>query len=225
MRTYWVSIGLLALVPSLTLAEDAEADLKDSIKLATDFTDVLKSVKDKASAEAAVPKLKALDERFAVLKKKEGDIQKLSAEERKKLQTKYGKAFVTAMKAIGPELKRIEKLPDVKALLKKKSVLVKKMYEDMEQSEKLKVNIAKTEIKTIDTVLQSYFLRFGEFPKNLKALAKGEKPFLDAESLTDPWKKPYQYDPAGPKNRGNKPDVWTLTPDKKVIGNWKEEKK
>ncbi len=45
---------------------------------------------------------------------------------------------------------------------------------------------------------------------------------VNAEELIDPWKKPYQYDPAGPKNKGSKPDLWTATPEKKVIGNWKE---
>ncbi len=35
----------------------------------------------------------------------------------------------------------------------------------------------------------------------------------------------YQYDAAGKKNGGTKPDIWTETPDKKIIGNWPEEKK
>jgi hypothetical protein len=37
--------------------------------------------------------------------------------------------------------------------------------------------------------------------------------------LLDPWGKKYKYD-AGKKNNGEKPDIWTETPDKKIIANW-----
>ena len=36
----------------------------------------------------------------------------------------------------------------------------------------------------------------------------------------DPWKKPYQYDPSGPRNNGRRPDIWTVAPDGLEIGNW-----
>jgi hypothetical protein len=38
--------------------------------------------------------------------------------------------------------------------------------------------------------------------------------------LKDPWGKPYSYDPAGPKNAGLKPDIWSAGGGKVLIGNW-----
>ena len=68
-----------------------------------------------------------------------------------------------------------------------------------------------------------YLLKNGEYPKSLKALTEGDRPLLKgADSLLDPWKKPYQYEVAGPKNKGEKPDIWTVTPDNVVIGNWEK---
>jgi hypothetical protein len=44
---------------------------------------------------------------------------------------------------------------------------------------------------------------------------------VDKAGLADPWGKPYQYDPTGKRNGGNKPDVWSDGPDGKPIGNWR----
>jgi hypothetical protein len=50
------------------------------------------------------------------------------------------------------------------------------------------------------------------------------KPFVDADSLLDPWGKRFEYDPKGPRNKGAKPDIWSTGPDKAdengIIGNW-----
>ena len=43
---------------------------------------------------------------------------------------------------------------------------------------------------------------------------------MPPDALLDHWKNPYQYDAAGPKNGGKQPDIWTVTPEGKVIGNW-----
>jgi hypothetical protein len=86
------------------------------------------------------------------------------------------------------------------------------------------VAVAKTHIQAIDTALQAYRVKNDKFPEGLDKLTEGEKPFLKRESLIDPWKKPYQYEATGPKNDGKKPDVWTVTPDKKTLGNWPEKK-
>ena len=103
MRACLLVIGLLARCTSVMPTEDAEAILKESLKLTSDMTDILKSVKDKASAEAALPKLKPIDERLTTLKKKEDDL-KLSAEERKLLATKHKAASEAAIKALGSEM-------------------------------------------------------------------------------------------------------------------------
>ena len=57
-------------------------------------------------------------------------------------------------------------------------------------------------------------------PTSLKALVDAK--VLSSKSLVDPWGKEFHYDIAGKKNRGKYPDIWTETPDKKVIGNWSD---
>ena len=66
--------------------------------------------------------------------------------------------------------------------------------------------------------------RDGVYPASLEDLLQKDKdggPYLaDRKDLLDPWGKKYQFDPKGPKNLGAKPDVWTVTPGGKTIGNW-----
>jgi hypothetical protein len=63
-------------------------------------------------------------------------------------------------------------------------------------------------------------------PESLKALAEkqpdGGPAYLEVQALTDPWGNPFQYDPTGPQNKGEKPDVWSQGPPgaKTPIGNW-----
>jgi hypothetical protein len=81
-------------------------------------------------------------------------------------------------------------------------------------------------VRGLSDAVASYELRHGRPPERLEQLlarSADVKPFIDAAALTDPWGRPYQYDPAGPKNAGVRPDVWSLGPPAgpaKVIGNW-----
>jgi hypothetical protein len=224
MRSYLAVLALVAFVPPALGAEEVEALIKESLKLVGEMTAGLKAVKDKASAEAAVPKLKAIDERImADLKKKEAELHKLSAEEMKQLQTRYKNALQTTMSAFGSEVKRIDKLPEAMAVLKKELSVFKQMDEVRARFEEAMVTKAKLDVRGLSQHLDVYKLNTGEYPKALAVLTEGTNPLLpNKESLLDPWGNPYQYDPDGPRNRGLRPDVWTVTPDKKVIGNWPE---
>jgi type II secretory pathway pseudopilin PulG len=90
-----------------------------------------------------------------------------------------------------------------------------------------KATSAQLTIRTLELAAKTYRLKNDDYPTSLKDLVTGEKPYIlgGEKALLDPWGKPYQYDPAGPKNDGKKPDIWTETPGKKVIGNWPEGKK
>ncbi len=82
---------------------------------------------------------------------------------------------------------------------------------------------AKADVKTIEKAATSYELKIGQLPNSLQDLLQppdGGKPYLESEATTDPWGKPYQYSPGGEHNGGQKPDVWTTTPDGRQIGNW-----
>src|SRR5262245_54677059 len=122
MSTCLVVIALLA--PT----EGAEAIHKESLKLLGALADILKSVKDEASAKAALPKLKAVDEQLTAQRKKFDDL-KLSAEELMQLLTKHKDPSAAAMKVLEPELERVAKLPAVQALLVKELAYFKELDE------------------------------------------------------------------------------------------------
>jgi hypothetical protein len=68
----------------------------------------------------------------------------------------------------------------------------------------------------------------GEWPKDLADLttrATGSKgnavgPFPGRENLVDPWGKRYLVDRSGKHPDGHEPDVFTVSPGGKTIGNW-----
>jgi hypothetical protein len=70
-------------------------------------------------------------------------------------------------------------------------------------------------------------IKHGRYPVTLGELAMavdGMNAQVPDDKLVDPWGKRYQFDPAGPRNRGARPDIWTTAPDGSVIGNWPEKK-
>jgi hypothetical protein len=77
----------------------------------------------------------------------------------------------------------------------------------------------KIRLDILDQAVQRYLGSKGKLPAHLKTLVDAK--VLSSKSLVDPWGKEFQYDITG-KKTGNKevPDIWTETPDKKVIGNW-----
>ncbi len=93
------------------------------------------------------------------------------------------------------------------------------------QLERSKKNTALSQVRgTLSTAVQTYYLNEGRYPDSLQALTQptpsGGKALLEPDAINDPWQHPYQYDPSGSRNSGNKPDIWTQAPDGKIIGNW-----
>jgi general secretion pathway protein G len=89
-----------------------------------------------------------------------------------------------------------------------------------------KEKVAKLTIANLTEAAKTYKLNNGEFPASLDALAQtqpnGNPKLVSPDSLKDPWGRPFQYDPSGPKNEGMQPDISTLSPETagKVIANW-----
>ena len=79
----------------------------------------------------------------------------------------------------------------------------------------------KIRLRILHQTVQRYLASNRKLPANLKTLVDAK--MLSSKSLVDPWGKEFQYDITG-KKTGNKevPDIWTETPDKKVIGNWSD---
>ncbi len=81
----------------------------------------------------------------------------------------------------------------------------------------------KIDLRTLDKACTAYRQKFGSYPPKLEELVAGTKPYLEGgqEAILDPWSQQYQYDLNGPRNSGEKPDIFTVDPDNgKTIGNW-----
>lgn len=87
--------------------DDHESLIKDSIGKMNDLTAALKSVKDKDSSKAAAPKVKAIGEDMAAIKKKMDALGKPAADEDKKLEAKYKSQLEEALKGFMGEAMRI----------------------------------------------------------------------------------------------------------------------
>jgi hypothetical protein len=208
MRSYLFIASLIFLSVSRVIAQN-EGTSTEVLKLMSELTEGLKTVKDKASAEASLPKLQAIDKRIAEFPKAR---PQLSAEEEQRL-----KEILAARTA---ELSRIDLLPEVRTLFIKEFAYFQKFNS-------VNMLTLKSKIQVISNALDIYRLNHDKSPDNLKVLTEGDPPFLKptATLLIDPWNKPLLYDPKGPKNKGEQPDVWAVTPDGVLIGNWEEEKK
>jgi hypothetical protein len=88
-----------------------------------------------------------------------------------------------------------------------------------------KADAARTTIKgTLTPACEAFGDKQGRFPKDLEELLEDKEfgvPYVKSrKNLRDPWGRPYRYDPAGPRNNGLFPDIWTVAPDGTEIGNW-----
>jgi len=221
MKTCLIVFGLVALGPAFTPTEDedAEAILKDTLKLMSEMADVLKPVKDRASAEGALAKLKAINEQLAALKKKDFAI---FPAKRRQLFAKHKVPIETTMKALGSEVARLHTLPEAKDVLTRELSRFDETSKTLVMMKEAMRSAARVQIKRIDEALQIYNKKAGKFPSSLVDLTRGKKPLLTRNDLWDPWEDPYLYNTSGPRNQGKKPDVWTMTPEG-VIGNWEKD--
>lgn len=97
-------------------------------------------------------------------------------------------------------------------------------YYFLQRLEDGKEGIAKASANQLAAAAEQFYAKNQEFPASLDVLAQpqadGSGAYFPPDKLLDPWRKPFQYDPSGQHNGGNKPDVWTTTPKGKVVGNW-----
>ena len=79
----------------------------------------------------------------------------------------------------------------------------------------------KIRLQVLDQSVQCYLGSTGKLPANFKALVDAK--ILSSKSLLDPWGKEFQYDITCKRTKNKEvPDIWTETPDKKVVGNWSD---
>jgi general secretion pathway protein G len=75
------------------------------------------------------------------------------------------------------------------------------------------------QVDEFSSACMRYQLEMNTFPSSLQELTintSGSPNWtkqLDKEVTNDPWNNPYQYDPAGPRHNGDKPDIWSYGAD------------
>jgi general secretion pathway protein G len=96
-------------------------------------------------------------------------------------------------------------------------------YYYMKHLDDARVSAARLQVKVLTNAAEAYYTKHGEWPPSLASLTEkesdGSRPYLEPDALKTPWQTAYQYDPSGPNNGGNKPDIWADSPVGR-IGNW-----
>jgi len=96
------------------------------------------------------------------------------------------------------------------------------------QLNKSKEGAAKAKAMTLDTAIQTYVKNNSRAPASVADLTvqdpeNDNKPYVADDAILDPWGQQYVIDPAGPRNKGAKPDVYTTSPEGKIIGNFRSQ--
>jgi type II secretory pathway pseudopilin PulG len=100
-------------------------------------------------------------------------------------------------------------------------------YYLLPQLNKSKEGAAKAKAMTLDTAVQTYMTNHnGQAPASVAVLTQPDpennnKPYVSDDAILDPWNQQYQLDPGGSRNKGAKPDVYTTSPEGKIIGNFR----
>jgi hypothetical protein len=217
-----ISLLVLAVLITPVHAQDRKLEtLVEEWAVANEkLAEVLKMIKDKDSAKAALPTLAEIDR---TLTEKQEAINKFDKDENKEAAARIKEKFAERLNQVAEqfetELTRLDGMPDVAKTLSE-SGIIQKAHGRQEQR-------AKVDVQVLTRACQAYQLGFGTLPEKLEQLLQppnGGLSFLEKkDSLLDPWGRPYKYDPKGPKNGGKRPDVWSLGPrhvKDGIIGNW-----
>jgi general secretion pathway protein G len=97
-------------------------------------------------------------------------------------------------------------------------------YYLLQRYEDSKVSRAKIDCEGLSGQVETFKLNNGSYPQSIEALTQpqptGGSALVPPDKVRDPWGKPYQIDPNGQHNGGNKADVFTTTPKGVTVGNW-----
>jgi len=101
-------VSLVLLVLASGCGDSHESLTKQSISITTEAADVLSSIKDPASADAAKPKLKELGERWRDNQQRRAALKKIAVKELTRLEREYGAQSQAAVKRYLAEVVRVK---------------------------------------------------------------------------------------------------------------------
>src|SRR6185312_6472375 len=96
-------------------------------------------------------------------------------------------------------------------------------YYLLQRYEDSKLSRAKIDCEGLSSQVETYKLNNGNYPTHIQQLTQASGmhgAMVPPDKIIDPWGKPYQVDPNGTHNGGNKADVFTTSPKGAIIGNF-----
>jgi hypothetical protein len=108
---------LVALLAVGCASDDAESLVKQTITAMDETTQAMATVKDEASAQAAVPRLRALAERRKKIEEKMATVKTPPPAEQAELQKKYAARLAEVTTSLMQEAMRVSTVPGGKAAL------------------------------------------------------------------------------------------------------------
>jgi hypothetical protein len=204
-------LAALVLVPvALARAggDTAEALTQDMLKTLKEMKPLLATVKDQKTAEVARPKLLDLGERLSKLRDRQLILEKDPVQKKRlaELKEKYRKEGQAIIDDIARESKRVKELPGVMKVLAGVPLV------ELADVDNARRQRAKVDVQTLTRAVDTYFVANGVYPKTLKQLTEGRKPFLEAKALLDPWGRPYVYEPGMADPQTGRPLIYSQGP-------------
>ncbi|HYV40145.1 MAG TPA: type II secretion system protein GspG [Gemmataceae bacterium] len=186
--------------------------VKENLKAMDDVTAVLKTVKDKDTAEIVVPRLEVVMKRLDAVTE---SIKKIPANDADlaKVNKSYAKELKAARDALAAEDGRLQKLPELNKILFKSPTWAWAQFNG-----KGAVIQAKLDVKGLDQAVTAYYLRKHHWPESLWILTERDpidnSPALlqDQAALIDPWGNAYQYEPQTFNPKTDKPLIYSNGP-------------
>jgi general secretion pathway protein G len=96
-------------------------------------------------------------------------------------------------------------------------------YYLLQRYEDSKLSRAKIDCEGLSSQVETFKLNTGNYPTSIQQLTQAtgaHGALVPPDKIIDPWGKPYQVDPNGTHNNGNKADVFTTSPKGGLIGNF-----
>jgi hypothetical protein len=209
-------LAVLFLCPLSLLAQDigpptAEDLIASEMEIDVKMTTLLKGVKTVDDAKKVRPAFLELDKQ---------DVRAREARDKRHIPAKEISEIVKRLEASYPGAKceeEFERLAQTPAI-----VVVFADTQRVKTYDAFGGTMARGDVEFLSELVDDHRTKTGKVPTKLADLrwvpahrisAVTAKMFNGRrEGLLDPWGRPYQYDPAGPKNGGKRPDIWSLGP-------------
>jgi len=118
MRTLFVLASALMLLVANGCGGDSHESLgKEGLSTMKDMVDVLKGVKDEASAKSAKPQLQTLMDKLKSIDERQSKLPAVTDAEKKEMESKYGEDGKQVMQQFMSEMMRVAMIPGAGEML------------------------------------------------------------------------------------------------------------